>query len=301
MPAHLVCFEAACRATYPITEVIYNCPRCGGLLEATYDRPAAGPGELKSLRVARALAGGPVDVVRTFFGARTVPAEFAGRPAEYLEWLGGEMLVTVQRRGLAEFVDVACGERAFGYEASKAYLQRAAGLGFGCRVRGSAALAVETGASSVSGVEAPLAFDAERLASSPTIVVLTPGAAFHSGSRRSPARTFIEHGVAVAVATGHDSVLCPTLSIPMVLSIACAELRMTPAEALTAVTINAAHVLGCAGRAGSLEQGKDADLLLLNAGDYRELPFRFGSNLVHRTIKRGEIVYEEGNVAWPGD
>jgi imidazolonepropionase len=255
-------------------------------------------GEVKSLRVASRLDGGPVDVVRTFFGARTVPGEYSGRSEEYLAWIEGELLPKTRRRGLAEFVDVACGERAFGYEAARGYLDRARALGFRLRVRGSAALAVETGAISVSGVEAPLAFDAERLARSATIAVLTPGAAFYSGSRRSPARTLIEYGAAVAVATGHDSVLCPTVSLPAVLSIACTELRMTPGEALSSATINAAHALGRAQRCGSLECNKYADIVLLNAGDYRELPFRFGSNLVHMTIKRGEIIYREGDVVW---
>jgi imidazolonepropionase len=258
-------------------------------------------GEFKTLRVAARLDGAPIDVVRTFFGARTVPAEFSGRAEEYLEWLGGEMLGKVHRRGLASYVDVSCGERAFPHDAARQYLERARALGFRLRVRGSAALAVEMGAVSASGIETPLAFDAERLAASSTIAVLTPGVAFHSGSRRSPARTLIEHGAAVATATGQDSVLCPTVSLPAVLSIACTELRMTPAEAVSSATINAAHALGRGARCGSLEYNKDADIILLNAGDYRELPFRFGTNLVHMTLKRGAIVYEEGAIAWPGD
>jgi imidazolonepropionase len=258
-------------------------------------------GEFKTLRVAARLDASPVDVARTYFGARAVPPEFAGRGEQYLEWIGGSVLEKIRRRRLAEFVDVACGERAFPYEAALRYLARARALGFRIRVRGSVALALEANAAGVSGVEAPLAFDAERLAQSSTIAVLTPGAAFYSGSRRAPARTLIDFGAAVAVATGHDSVLCPTLSLPAVLSIACTELRMTPAEAVSAATFNAAHALGRAAWCGSLEINKNADLLLLNAGDYRELPFRFGSNLVHMTIKRGAIIYEEGAVAWPED
>ena len=258
-------------------------------------------GEIKTLRVAARLDGAPIDVVRTFFGARAVPAEFAGRGEEYLTWLEAEMLPKIRKRGLAGFVDISCGDRAFSPELARRYLDRARALGFRFRVRGSPALAVETEALSVSGIETPLAFDAERLARSGTIAVLTPGTAFHSGSRRAPARTLIEHGVAVAVATGHDSVLCPTVSLPAVLSIACTELRMTPAEAISSATINAAHALGQAPRCGSLEYNKDADIILLNADDYRELAFRFGSNLIHRTIKRGMIVYEEGAIAWPAD
>ncbi len=258
-------------------------------------------GEIKTLRVAAKLDGSPVDVVGTFFGARAVPAEFAGRGEEYLDWLGGEMLAKVRKRGLAEFADVSCGGRAFPPQAARRYLEQARTLGFRCRVRGSAALAIEAEAHSVSGVDAPLAGDAESLARSGAVAVLTPGAAFHAGSRRSPARTLVEAGAAVALATGHDSVLSPTLSLPAVLSIACAELRMTPAEAIVAATVNAAHTLGRAARCGSLEYSKDADVILLNAGDYRELPFRFGSNLVHTTIKRGAIIYKEGSIAWPED
>lgn len=258
-------------------------------------------GEFKSMRVANRLSAGPIDLVRTYFGARAVPPEFVGRGEEYLAWIRETVLEKVRRRRLAEFVDVSCGERAFPYEAARRYLEQARLCGFRTRVRGSVSLALEAGAVSVSGVEAPLAFDAERLAQSATIAVLTPGAAFYSGSRRSPARTLIEFGAAVAVATGYDSVLCPTVSLPAVLSIACTELRMTPAEAITAATFNAAHALGRAAWCGSLEINKDADLLMLNAGDYRELPFRFGSNLIHMTIKRGAVIYQEGDIAWPED
>jgi imidazolonepropionase len=258
-------------------------------------------GELKSLRVAGRFDGAPIDVVATYFGARAVPPEYAGRGEEYLHWLGDIVLEKICRRGLAEFVDVACGERAFAPELARRYLDRARALGLRCRVRGNATLAVEAEATSVSGVDTPLAIDAERLARSSTIAVLTPGAAFYSGSRRAPARTLIDHGVAVAVATGHDSVLCPIASLPAVMSIACTELRMSPAEVVSSATINAAHALGREKNCGSLEINKDADLILLNAGDYRELAFQFGTNLVHTTIKRGEIIYKEGAISWPGD
>lgn len=258
-------------------------------------------GELKSLRVAARLDGAPVDVVGTFFGARSVPVEFSGRDEEYLNWLGDEMLAKVRKRQLAEFVDIAYGVRAFTPPGARRYLEQARALGFQCRVRDSAALAVEMGAVSVSGIDSPLAEDAHILGQSSVVAVLTPGAAFHAGRRRSPARNLIEHGAAVAIATGHDSILSPTLSLPAVLAIACAELRMTPAEAIVSATVNAAYALGRGARCGSLEYNKDADVLLLNAGDYRELPFRFGSNLVYTTIKRGAIIYTEGAIAWPED
>ncbi|MBI4873898.1 MAG: amidohydrolase family protein [Acidobacteria bacterium] len=232
-------------------------------------------GELKPLRVATRLNGSPLDVVRTFLATR-----FEEDP-----------LSKVHRRKLAEFVDVSCGDGAF------LHLEQARRLGFELRVRGSAALAVESGAVSVSGIDGAPPAEVERLAHSNTIAVLTPGTAFHGGGPRSPARAWLDQGVALAIATGYHPAQCPSPSLPMAVALACAELRLTPAEAIAAATINAAHALGCAARRGSLEYFKDGDLILLNAGDYRELPLRFGCNLVHMTVKRGAIIYREGTVA----
>jgi len=131
----------------------------------------------------------------------------------------------------------------------------------------------------------------QALSGSSLLATLTPGESFHLGLDHAPARRLIDGGVAVALATGYDSGRSPTVSIPMIMSIACAQMRMTPAEALTACTIQPAHVLGIHHRCGSIECGKDADLLLMNVPDYREIPFHFGMNPVAMVLRRGERVW----------
>jgi imidazolonepropionase len=132
----------------------------------------------------------------------------------------------------------------------------------------------------------------DRLARSLTVATLLPGVAFHRRLERlPPARELIEAGAAVALATGFSPDECPSLSLPAILSLACRQMGLTSAEALTAATINAAHALRCAGRLGSLEYGKDADLIMLNVGDYRELTYQFGVNLVAMVMKRGQVLF----------
>jgi imidazolonepropionase len=159
------------------------------------------------------------------------------------------------------------------------------------------AAAIESGAVSIDHLEHATAADAERLARSGTIATLLPCASFHSEGRYAPARTIIEAGAPVALATNFNPHHTPTLNMQAVVNLACLRMAMTPAEAVTAATINGAHALGCADKLGSLEPGKLADLLILNISDYRELAHHFGTNLVHSTMKRGEFIYEEGPVA----
>ena len=112
--------------------------------------------------------------------------------------------------------------------------------------------------------------------------------------RYAPARNMIEAGVAVALATDFNPGTSPTYNMQMILALACSQMRMTPAEAFAAATVNGAHALGCADRAGSIEAGKDADLVIFNVPDYREIPYHFGVNLVEITIKRGEVLFRNG-------
>ena len=123
---------------------------------------------------------------------------------------------------------------------------------------------------------------------------------FHLGLRRyAPARELVDHGVAVALATDFNPGTSPTCNMQMVLSLACAQMRMTPAEALSAATINGAHALGCADRVGSLEAGKYADLAIFDVSDYREIPYYFGVDLVAMSMKRGDVLYRRGEVQCP--
>jgi imidazolonepropionase len=140
----------------------------------------------------------------------------------------------------------------------------------------------------------------ELLANSTTIAVLVPGESFHTGSeRQSPARQLIDAGAAVALASGFNPITCPSYSMQMVLSLGCSLLHMTAEEAICAATWNAACAIGAQQKAGSIECGKPADLIVLNAPDYRDLPSRFGVNLVRLTMKRGVTIFEEKEPAEP--
>ncbi|MGA2131101.1 MAG: imidazolonepropionase [Bryobacteraceae bacterium] len=255
-------------------------------------------GELKTLRVLATLNGDPLDIVPTYLGAHITPPEYQGRADAYIDWTAATMMPAIRRRKLAQFVDVYCDNGAFTLEQSRRYLERARSLGFGLKIHaeqftrtGAACMAVELGAISVDHLEQAGAEDIRALAQSNTIATLLPGSVFHLALRQyAPARALIEAGAAVALATDFNPGTSPTYSLQMVLSLACTEMRMSPAEAISAATINGAHALGLADRVGSLEPGKQADLLLLNVSDYRELPYYFGANNVHQTIKRGAIL-----------
>ena len=156
---------------------------------------------------------------------------------------------------------------------------------------GVARLAVELGAASADHLEHADEQDVRALANSKTVATLLPGAVFHLGLKRyPPARALIDAGATVALATDFNPGTSPTFSMQMILSLACTEMRMTPAEAIRAATIHGALALRCADRAGSLEPGKQADLIVMNATDYREIPYYFGGNNVHLTIQRGAVI-----------
>jgi imidazolonepropionase len=157
-------------------------------------------------------------------------------------------------------------------------------------------------ARSVDHLEQASRSDVARLAGSESVATLLPGSVFYLGlDRYAPARLLIDEGTAVALATGYNPGTSPTPSMPMIISLACLHMKMSPAEAIAAATINGACALGYSKKCGSLEAGKDADLLVLDCSDYRELPYRFGANPVALTIKRGKVVYSQGQVEWPAN
>lgn len=252
------------------------------------DRPA----EIKMLRVAGRIEG----VVPTYLGAHVPPPEM---PADhYIAWVSAEMLPLVARRKLARFADIYCDAGAFKLQHARRYLRRAAALGLGLKIHadqfertGAAQLAAELGAVSADHLEQAGEDDAAALARSHTVAVLLPGSVFHLGLRRyAPARAMIDAGVAVALATDFNPGTSPTCNMQMVLSLACTEMRMTPAEAICAATVNGAHAICAAARAGSLEPGKQADIIVLDVSDYREIPYYFGVNNVRTTMIRGEVI-----------
>jgi imidazolonepropionase len=255
-------------------------------------------GELKTLRVLQSLSADPLDIVPTYLGAHMTPPEYRGNAGRYIDWMAAEVMPKIRRRKLARFVDVYCDVGAFTLNQSRRHLENARRLGFEVKIHaeqfsssGAALLAVELQAASADHLEQSGDREIRALASSNTIATLLPGSVFHLGLRGyPPTRALIDAGAAVALATDFNPGTSPTYSMQMVLSLACTEMRMSPAEAIAAATINGAHAILCADRVGSLEPGKQADLLVLNISDYRELPYYFGVNNVHLTLKRGVIL-----------
>lgn len=255
--------------------------------------------ETKMLRLLKSLHGHPLGIVPTYLGLHVLPPEYAGRTADWLDFVLREALPLVARRRLAQFADADADPLSFSLEQIRRFLFAARAQGLGLRLHvppnahpGAIALAAELGAASVDGLEAATPAEMDLLARTSTIAVLLPGRTFHLGSGRfARARAIIEAGAAVALATNFNPGTSPSCSMPFVLSLACTQMGMTPGEALAAATINGAHALGIAAEAGSLEHGKWADFVVLDASDYRELPYYFGMNLVAMTVRRGEVIY----------
>jgi imidazolonepropionase len=259
--------------------------------------------ELKILRLQRELKSEqPVEIVSTFLGAHTVPAEFCGKPKaaeRYIAVLLEHMLPEVVGKKLAEFCDVFCDRGAFTREQSRRILSDAQQQGLGARLHaeqlsrtGATQLGVELQAASCDHLEQVNAADIRALAKSQTVATLLPGCDFHLGWKNyAPARALIEAGAVVALATDYNPGTSPTVSMPMILSLACTQLRMSPAEAIAAATINAAYALRRERRLGSLEAGKQADLAVFEVEDYREIPYYFGMQRCWMTMKGGEVVH----------
>ena len=263
--------------------------------------------ELKILKLHKELsAEQPLEIVSTFLGAHVIPGEFRNRPSgakDYLSLLIDKLLPEIASQKLAEFCDVFCDRGAFNLAQSKQILE--AGKRYGLRPRihteqlshtGGTQLAVKLDAASCDHLEKINRGDIRALAKSKTTATLLPGCDFHLGLKHyAPARELIDAGAIVALATDYNPGTGPTVSMPMILSLACTQLRMTPAETITAATINSAYSLGRDKQIGSLELGKLADISIFDVDDYREIPYYFGMNTCHTTIKRGQIVYSKSS------
>lgn len=263
--------------------------------------------ELKMLEAIRLLnESHPVDLVPTFLGAHAIPTEYRGRAEEYVDLVIEEMLPRLRSEGYVGgegpfFCDVFCEEGAFSLEQSRRVLERAKEMGMGLKIHadeftplGGAALAAELGATSADHLACTPDEEIKLLADSGTIAVLLPGTPFGLGEEHySPARKMIELGVPVALATDLNPGTCYCESMPFIMALACRQMSMTPAEAIVASTINAAHAIGLGHEVGSLEVGKKADLLILNLPDYRHLAYRFGTNLVDTVVKAGRVIERE--------
>jgi len=259
--------------------------------------------ELKILKLHKELAAEqPLEIVSTFLGAHVVPEEFrkkAGGTKQYIQLLEENLLPQIAERKLAEFCDVFCERGAFSVAESKHVLQAGRQWGLAPRMHaeqlsrsGATRLAILLRAASCDHLENVNKGDIRALGKSETVATLLPGCDFHLGLQKyAPARALIDAGAIVALATDYNPGTSPTVSMPMILSLACTQLRMTPAEAITSATINAAYALGREKRIGSLEVGKQADLAVFEVADYREIPYYFGVNHCWMTVKRGRVIH----------
>jgi imidazolonepropionase len=263
--------------------------------------------ELKILCLHKELsAEQPLEIVSTFLGAHVVPPEYRRKPAgaeQYIALLTEKLIPEVATKDLAEFCDVFCDRGAFSRKETNKILRAARKKGFFLRVHseqltrtGATQLGVKLGAASCDHLEQVNQADIQTLARSKTVATLLPGCDFHLGLKKyAPARALIEAGATVALATDYNPGTSPTISMPMILSLACTQLRMSPAEAIAAATINAAHSLLRDHKIGSLEIGKQADLAVFDVEDYREIPYYFGMNKCWMTLKRGRPVFQKAH------
>jgi imidazolonepropionase len=258
--------------------------------------------ELKILRVIRRLNDETaLELIPTFLGAHETPDEYHDRREDYIQLVIDEMLPLVAAEGLARYCDVFCESHVFNVDESRRVLTRAKELGLGIRLHaeqlslsGGACLAAEIGADSADHLEWVDQAGIEDLRQAGVIAILLPGAVFNLGlTRYAPARAMIEAELPIALATDFNPGSSPTPSMQMILSIACTQMRMTPAEAVTAATINGACSLGCEARLGSLEAGKQADIVVYDCSDYRQIPYFFGFNHAVVVIKTGDVVIDK--------
>ncbi len=249
-------------------------------------------------------AEGPLEMAPTFLGAHAVPPEYKDRPDEFTELICAEMLPAVRDWMAAQqpgnplpFVDVFCETGAFSLEQTRRILSVARDLGFPLKIHadefdnlGGAALAAGLGAVSADHLVETGPVDIRALAGSDTVAVALPCTPFGLAQPRyTPAREILAAGGLLAIASDINPGTAWCESMQFVIALACRYLRLTPAQAIAAATINAAAAIRRADRIGSLEPGKQADLLILSTGDYRHLGYRFGANLVEAVIKRGKV------------
>ncbi len=245
---------------------------------------------------------GPWELVPTFLGAHAVPAEFKGREEEYVDLVVNEMLPAIRNSQFAihnsQFADVFCEDGAFTVEQSRRILERARELGFKLKIHadefvglGGTALGVELGATSADHLVFTPESEIAALGKSNTVAVGLPCTPFGLGQKEyTPAKEFLKAGGILAIATDCNPGTGWCESMQFVIALACRYMRLTPAQAIAAATINAAYAVGLGDRVGSLEAGKQADILILDAPAYQHIGYRFGVNLVKTVVKKGKVV-----------
>lgn len=254
--------------------------------------------ELKQLRVVHCLnEGQPVELISTFMAAHALPEEYKDNREGYLALIIDRMLPYVAEHKLAEYCDVFCETGVFTPAESQRILTAAQKLGLGAKIHadeidpiGGSQLAGQIGAVSAEHLIVCPDEGIASMAKGGTIACLLPATSFYLGATFAPAKKMIEAGVPVAIATDFNPGSTPNLSLQLAMNIACYRYRMTPEETLTAATLNAAAAIGRADRVGTVETGKQADLLLWDADNLNYIFYRYGSNLVKTVVKAGQVV-----------
>ncbi len=254
--------------------------------------------EIKMLEAVRELGHEEVmTVVSTFMGAHAVPPELQGRKKEYVGAILDNMIPYIGSKKLAEFCDVFCEKGYFGVDECRSILLQGKQFGLLPKVHaeelshtGGAELAAEVKAVSADHLEHVTAAGIAALASAGVVATLLPGVSFFLNHSYAPARKLIDAGVPVALASDFNPGSSMSYSMPLMMTIACTQMRMSPEEAITASTLNAAAALNLSGERGSIEVGKKADAVILNIPNYQFLPYHFGENHVEKVVKNGVVL-----------
>lgn len=246
----------------------------------------------------------PVEIVPTFLGAHAVPAEYQGKNEEYVDFMIKQVLPAVAKQGIAEFCDVFCEQGVFSIDQSRKILQAAQKLGMKAKLHadeivalGGAELAGELKAVSADHLLQATDAGIAALAENGVVATILPATAFCLRESYARARTMIDSGVAVALATDFNPGSCFTQSIPLVIALAAMQLNLTPAEIVTALTCNGAAAVGRQDRVGSLECGKQADMVILDYPSHLFLVYNAGMNIVDKVIKKGQVVVDKSKQA----
>ncbi|MFB7157727.1 MULTISPECIES: imidazolonepropionase [unclassified Lysinibacillus] len=258
--------------------------------------------EKKQLEVAKELqATHDIDVVSTFMGAHAVPRDYKGREDEFVDVVIHDMLPKVAELNLAEFNDVFCEKGVFTPEQSQRILEAGKALGLTPKIHADeiepykgAELAAEVGAISAEHLLVASDEGIQKMAEAGTIAVLLPGTAFFLRAPFARGRLMIDEGVPVAISTDFNPGSSPTMSLPFIMNLACMHMGMTLEEVLTATTVNAAYALNRGHQIGSLEAGKQADVIILDVANYKQLQYFYGMNHTNTVIKNGRVVVQDG-------
>jgi imidazolonepropionase len=251
--------------------------------------------ELKLTEVAHELTEEHfLDIVPTYYGASAVPPEFQGNESGYIDILCSRQLPYLAKRGIVSWCDVNCDAGGFSLDQARTILQTAQSLGMKVKLHagrfasmGAVDLAAEFCAVSADHLNGATALDIATLVSSKCVATLMPCVSFAAGEAIPPVRAMIQAGLPLALATHADPCTALCFSMPMAMTIACRQWGMTAEEAITATTLNAAAALGCSETIGSIEEGKQADIVLWNIPHYRSLLYQFGNQTAWKVIKRG--------------